>query len=246
MQAVTFDYWNTLVWEEPGLLRARRLAPWAAILEEAGHGVEADRLAAANDREWETWNHHWEAGAAQFQARMAIDRILTEAGVDPPREVRESLVAVYSSAGRAADLHPADGSADCLRSLKAAGVRLGIVCDVGMTPSHVLRQRLDGWGLLELFDHWSFSDEVGAYKPSARIFEHALAGLGRPTPARVAHVGDRLRTDVAGARAMGMVSVRYIGLYDDEDEGYTEADRVIADLRDLPKALGVSRGSAYG
>jgi putative hydrolase of the HAD superfamily len=242
MQAVTFDYWNTLVWEEPGRLRGRRLAAWAGILEEAGHDVEGDRLAEANDREWDTWNRHWESGASQFHARMAIDRILAQAGVDPPRHVRRSLVAVYESAGRGAELHPADGAAGCLRALKLAGLRLGIACDVGMTPSHVLRERLHGWGLLELFDHWSFSDEVGAYKPSPVIFEHALAGLGGPDPARVAHVGDRRRTDVAGARAMGMVSVRYTGLYDDPDGRFAEADHVISDLGALADVLRLVHG----
>jgi FMN phosphatase YigB (HAD superfamily) len=237
IQAVTFDFWNTLVWEEPGLIRGRRLAAWAGILEEAGHGVEGERLAAASDREWQAWNEEWENGAEQFRAEMAIDRLLREADVDPPREVRRSLVAVYAAAGREAELHVAQNAGGCLRALKAAGVRLGIVCDVGMTPSHVLRERLRGWGLLEVFDHWSFSDEVGEYKPSPRIFEHALAGLGRPEPGATAHVGDRRRTDVAGARAMGMVSVRYAALFDDVDPAYPEADLVVTDLADLPSAL---------
>jgi putative hydrolase of the HAD superfamily len=101
----------------------------------------------------------------------------------------------------------------------------------------VLREHLIRHGVLPLFDHWSFSDEVGAYKPSPVIFEHALAGLGGPTPERVAHVGDLRRTDVAGARAMGMTAIRYAGIFDDDSADQPEADHVVTDHADLPAIL---------
>ena len=108
-----------------------------------------------------------------------------------------------------------DGIASVLARLRERGVRLGIICDVGLTPSTTLRSYLADHDVLEYFDHWSFSDEVGAYKPSPTIFADALAGLGVVEPSRAAHVGDLLRTDVSGARAMGMLSVRYRGVNDD-------------------------------
>ena len=137
------------------------------------------------------------------------------------------------------DLRLAEGAEDCLRTLKDAGVKLGIICDVGYTPSSTLREHLIRHGVLPLFDHWSFSDEVGAYKPSPVIFQHALDGLGGPAPERVAHVGDLRRTDVAGARAMGMVAVRYTGISDDDTQPEPEADHVIAHLAELPAVLGL-------
>ena len=63
-------------------------------------------------------------------------------------------------------------------------MRIGIICDVGMTASPTLRERLDMFGVLEYFDHWSFSDEVGCFKPWPAVFEHALAGLGVDDPSR--------------------------------------------------------------
>ena len=94
--------------------------------------------------------------------------------------------------------------------------------------------------MLPLFDHWSFSDEVGAYKPAPVIFEHALEGLGGPVPERVAHVGDLRRTDVAGALAMGMVAVRYTGISGDDSQPEPEAHHVIAHHADLPTVLGIA------
>jgi len=102
----------------------------------------------------------------------------------------------------------------------------------------VLREHLIRRGLLPLFDHWSFSDEVGAYKPSPVIFEHALEGLGGPEPERVAHVGDLRRTDVAGALGMGMTAVRYTGVFDDDSADLPEGHHVVADHADLPAVLG--------
>jgi putative hydrolase of the HAD superfamily len=119
-------------------------------------------------------------------------------------------------------------------------VRIGIVCDVGMTPSTALRAHLRRHGLLEHFTHWSFSDEVGVYKPAPEIFEHALTGLGRVAPDRAAHVGDLRRTDVAGARAMGMTAVRYTGVFDDDTVDLPEADHVVADLARVPEVLRVA------
>jgi FMN phosphatase YigB (HAD superfamily) len=58
-------------------------------------------------------------------------------------------------------------------------------------------------------------------------------------PERAAHVGDLRRTDVGGANAMGMVSVRYTGVFDDDSATEPEAVHVIADLRKLPSVLGV-------
>jgi ribonucleotide monophosphatase NagD (HAD superfamily) len=52
-------------------------------------------------------------------------------------------------------------------------------------------------------------------------------------------VGDLRRTDIAGANAFGMVSVRYTGVFDDQSIAEPEADHVVADMRELPAALGV-------
>jgi putative hydrolase of the HAD superfamily len=127
---------------------------------------------------------------------------------------------------------------DAVAGLSARGIRLGIICDVGFTPSTALLGHLERHGLLKYFDHWSFSDEVGCYKPDPRIFEHALAGLGAPDPARCVHVGDRRRTDVAGARALGMRAVRITAVFEDDEPG-PDDDIVISSYRELLPALGL-------
>jgi FMN phosphatase YigB (HAD superfamily) len=237
VEAVTFDHWNTLVYESRGQLRGRRLEAWAGILEDAGFALERQQLEKVFDSSWEEYVKNWTAGQ-QYHAAQAAEHILEGLGFDVPLDVRAALGDAFSNAADGVDFHLTDGIEACLTELKDAGVRLGIICDVGFTSSTVLREHLIRRGLLPMFDHWSFSDEVGAYKPDAAIFEDALEGLGGVDPSRTAHVGDLRRTDIAGARGMGMVAVRYTGVFDDDTQPEPEGHHVVADMRDLPGVLG--------
>jgi FMN phosphatase YigB (HAD superfamily) len=234
LEAVTFDFWNTVMWEEPGSLRARRLEVWP---EAFGDGVlEPRALEQAHDDAHRAYEQAWRAGR-QFTVDDAAALIAGRLDGLPDGAV-PVFVEGFCEAGRRAPVHPSEGVRSCLEELRAGGVRLGIVCDIGLTPAHVVRELLSGHGLLGLFDDTAFSDEVGHYKPDRRIFERALANLGGIAPERAAHVGDRRRTDVAGARAMGMMAVRYDGVYDEPDGG-PEGDHVVHDLAELPVLLGV-------
>lgn len=241
IEAVTFDHWNTLVYEEAGTLRNARLDAWLGILEGVGFAVERDLLDAAFASSWETFVASWRADEQYTAVEAAVD-IVEELGFELPPGVHDQLVAAYTDIGGERKLHLCENVAPTLRALKDAGVRLGIICDVGMTPSTALIANLEREGILELFDHWSFSDEVGAYKPSSVIFQHALTGLGGVSPANAAHVGDLRRTDVAGAQQMGMVAVRYSGVFDDTGDDAAdlpEADHVIADHREMLALVGL-------
>ena len=238
LDAVTFDYWNTLVWEERGHMRGLRIEAWAGLLEEAGFACERTLLDAVFDESWSRYVEHWTTNQ-QYQSVTAAEDLLERLGFEVPSPVRLQLIEAFTTAGSQATLHLTDGIEDCLASLKTAGLKVGIICDVGMTASSYLRAHLDKHGLLHVFDHWSFSDEVGHYKPSPRIFEHALHGLGDVAPTRAAHVGDIRRTDVAGAKGMGMVAVRYTGISDDDTQEEPEGDVVISHHKDLVAALGL-------
>jgi len=60
VEAVTFDYWNTLCCEPPGgYLRGRRLEAMSQVLVDAGvgsAGVVLPALAAGYDAAWLGWN----------------------------------------------------------------------------------------------------------------------------------------------------------------------------------------------
>ena len=132
---------------------------------------------------------------------------------------------------------PVADAADVLSAVAATGVAVGIISDTALATGRHLRTYLDAYGILQHVTFAAFSDEVGVYKPDPAIFAAALDGLGIGDPATAAHVGDLKRTDVAGARAMGMSTVRFRGVVDDPEDG-AEADHVIDRLADLPRVLG--------
>ena len=100
--------------------------------------------------------------------------------------------------------------------------------------------QLEANGLMEFFDRRAVirSDEVGARKPDPRIYLACLRALGVP-PNRAAHVGDVKAKDVAGARDLGITTVRYTGIRDDPNEG-PEADIVLSSFEQLEEALGLA------
>ena len=236
VDAVTFDFWNTLVAEgTAGSDRARR---WHAVLREHDLDVSEEQLAAAMEAGWQWFDRRWRGGAV-VAPQGAVPAAVAHLPVPVGDDVVDKLAHVVTIGTDPADMRVAPNVHDCLAALSGAGVRLGIICDVGMTPSTALRGYLEHHGLLAFFDHWTFSDEVGTYKPDRRMFDHAASGLGDPPPGRTAHVGDLRRTDVAGARDAGWVSVRYRGLADDAGAEGPEADHVVDDHADLPGLLGL-------
>lgn len=225
IEAVTFDFWNTLMWEPPDGLVQGRMKVLLPILAARGVRVDEGRLRACHQVAFERYQAAWLANA-QYCVPEAVAVMLGELGLGPDAHLAEALVEGFSEAGRAIELRLAEGVETCLRQLAGAGVRLGIICDIGLTPSPVLRWHLDQRGLLVLFESLVFSDERGVYKPAPGAFRAALDELGVP-PERAAHVGDRKRTDVGGALGVGMTAVRYRGVYDDVSVPEPEAHHVV-------------------
>lgn len=238
VDAITFDFWDTLVRADTAATRRQRRLAIAEVLATDGHPVDHDAIDAAFDEAWQRFDAAWGQGR-QFTGEDAAEAVLDILGYATDDRLRNRVVEAYLSAPRMMRLELTSNLVPTLHELRSAGLRIGIVCDVGLTPSPVLRDYLHDHGILDLFDHWSFSDEVGVYKPDQGIFEHALAGLGDVDPARAAHIGDLRRTDIAGARSMGMLALRYRGVTDDDPANGPEGDVVIDDHADLPAVLGL-------
>jgi HAD superfamily hydrolase (TIGR01549 family) len=138
------------------------------------------------------------------------------------------------------------GVAETLRWLSERSYRIGSVTNRGL-GGEIFREELRHHGVLDLFEVLSISCEVGYLKPHPRIFEHALEAMG-VRPEDTVMVGDSLRADVGGAKALGMTAVWKRNhtsargdperdMTTDEDgvasPGGTAPDFVVDDLRNL-------------
>ena len=98
------------------------------------------------------------------------------------------------------------GAEQMLRDLRAQGYRIALVAD-GRTASFTnILLRL---GLNDLFEAKVISEEVGAVKPAASMFETALAAMGltKNDASRIAMIGNNLKRDIVGANRMGIISI---------------------------------------
>jgi putative hydrolase of the HAD superfamily len=86
-----------------------------------------------------------------------------------------------------------------LQKLKDRGITLGVLSnwDSRLTPI------LENVGLAQYFDFILASASVGSAKPDSKIFQEGLR-LSGVQPNQVCHIGDEVKTDVTGARSLGI------------------------------------------
>lgn len=228
VRAVTFDCWSTLIFdyraEDARRLRIEGLARIARVAQDAA--------AALLDAAWLEHFAAWDSGV-QFGAPGMAAWILKETDTQSDGTL-DALTRCFEEAALDVGVRLVDGAVSTLKSIRDSGRATALVCDTGFTPGRVVRALLGEHGLAPLLDAMAFSNEVGATKPSPAMFATALDAVGGG-PA--VHIGDLRRTDVAGARAMGLGSVRFRGVWDDTTD-YPDADVVIDDLSELPALLG--------
>jgi putative hydrolase of the HAD superfamily len=232
---VTFDCWRTLLVETNWpAAHARRVDALSTAAREAGHEASREAARQAFDEAWREHMLAWTRGVATGAPEIAR-HALAALGADMDGSALDALVADWQEASHSSGVEALEGARETLEILAERGIPRGLVCDTGLTPGRVVRHWLDAVGLLDLLDFCAFSDEVGAPKPDARAFRAALVPMG-VDPAAAVHVGDLRRTDVAGARALGMGTIRLRAAYDDPGP-LPEADEVADSHRDVARLL---------
>ncbi len=184
---------------------------------------------------------HWsalergETSAAQLRTQRWAD-LLDE--VAPHRDPAIDLEALATGYLRhlAAGTHLLPGAEEAVARLRDSH-RIGFVTN-GLAD--VQRPRLASSALAEAAEVLVVSDEVGAAKPAAAIFDAAFAAMGHPRRSQVTMVGDSLSADIAGARAYGLTTV-WVAPHTarDPDDPALRPDHRIGTLAELPALLGL-------
>lgn len=213
IRAVFFDLWGTLIIDDPESSERRRIHRIARAQEVLGslgmtygrEDIEAGFMAA----EIEHRRIHERGLDVSARGRTVLYLHHVDGGL-PDRVPEAAWDALDEAVLTSALAHPPlvmPGADDALRTVKSRGLPVGLISNAGATPGFVLREVLQGFGLLQHFDAAVFSDEVELAKPSAGIFEHALEILGVDAREAV-FVGDQPVLDVLGARRAGMWMVQ--------------------------------------
>jgi HAD superfamily hydrolase (TIGR01509 family) len=153
------------------------------------------------------------------------------AGLKLPDDLlHEILDAEQMCWDRAVELDP--DALQVLSWLGARGVKRGI-CSNAPFPPPMMRRQIETNGIAGLVDAVVFSSEVGRRKPAPELYQTALEAIGVRAE-RTLFVGDRVREDYEGPRALGM---RAVLLTAHAEEPPPDGVPTIASLSELPLLL---------
>lgn len=231
--AVSFDCWGTLIYEKnPNAVYHERVLALLRVAKAYGVEVSAERARESLDQAWlEHWQR-WHQELASHPEEIALAALARLAVRDPRAAAR--LTNEFAELSIASEIAVLSSAHETLEALARENIATALICDTGFSPGTVVRELLQREGLLDLLATQIFSNETGVSKPSPRIFQVALDRL-QTSPAATVHVGDLRRTDIAGARQMGMATIRITEHHDDQSE-YPDADAVAkshAELREI-------------
>jgi putative hydrolase of the HAD superfamily len=97
------------------------------------------------------------------------------------------------------------GASTALREFHRRGIPMAVVSNCSFGP-HVILHEMQKHGLAQYLEFVMVSADYVVRKPNVLLFTTAAARLG-VAPEEIWFVGDRLDTDVAGAKAAGMTPV---------------------------------------
>lgn len=220
IELVTIDYWGTIAqnnqeWNE--LIDANLLK----VLKNHSPTLSTDtaRTALAEEKKYFT---HQLTSVFQTPPLRARIRNVVQCASLPPKE------AAIEEGANSIDmlLHTVppklvDGAEEFLHMIKAAGLKVALICNTGWFSGDAISRALSDRGLIRLMDELVFSDRIGSAKPSPMIFNAALASLASSADEAL-HIGDSFRKDVKGALGVGMAAIHLkVGASSDQQQHLT-------------------------
>lgn len=200
IKAVIFDIDNTLY----SFDKAHEPAMEALHAYAREHlGLEPEQLAREIMLAAEDVKTHLDADCAALHNRTLRIQVMLERNRLPLIHAAPMGELYWDTLLRHAEPNP--GSLTCLAKLKEQGYILGIGTD--MTIEYQLK-KLEKLQMLPLFDFIVSSEEANVEKPHEKLFRICAMKAG-VSPEECLFIGDSLKKDVLGPRAMGMHSVWY-------------------------------------
>ncbi|MBV9672886.1 MAG: HAD-IA family hydrolase [Verrucomicrobia bacterium] len=198
IKVVTFDAAGTLIslTEAPGKTYADAAVQFGFALDPTLMQKSFQRVWKSAKRPADILGPRQDDGKEWW--RDLVYSTLQHAGysIEPFTQYFEAVYSRFTEAG-VWRLYP--GVQEALTKLHQANFRLGVISNFDRR----LYLILEHLKILNLFEHIVISSEVGAEKPSGRIFEEAVSRFG-VSKDELLHVGDDPLLDTAGAQAAGI------------------------------------------
>jgi HAD superfamily hydrolase (TIGR01509 family) len=209
IKVITIDFWNTLFDSSNGDGRNDlRMATVYNEVKKHNKEISKETFDLALKASWEFFNKIWFSEQRTPAPIESIEFFWNYLGLPKDDEALDSIVYVF---GNSILEYPPSliPTPDQLTKLSKK-YKLGIVSDTGFSPGTVLRSLIHKNGIYDLFSEFSFSDETGVSKPHPNAYLKILESLD-VKPEESLHIGDIEKTDIIGAKKLGMKAIRYNG-----------------------------------
>ncbi|MFH1052449.1 MAG: HAD family hydrolase [bacterium] len=240
LKVITIDFWNTIFDSSSGLERNKyRLNALITETDKLGCFIKQEELEPAMKSSWEYFNHVW-MNQQRTPSSVELVNFFWKKLNLPKNE--DSIKEIAEKFSNSILVHPPKIIPEVKESLKelSTGFKLGIVSDTGFSPGSVLRQILEKEEIFKYFDVFSFSDETGVAKPNPKAFMTVLDKF-ECNPENALHIGDIEKTDILGAKNLGMKAIRFDGdssaFLVKENPKETLADFECSNWHEIPKFL---------
>jgi putative hydrolase of the HAD superfamily len=238
--AVTFDLWQTLVFEfdgsaRSGIRRKIRAEYGEKALSQFGESVSRETIdGALRDLSEEITGGHDQGFDRTYDEwiRVLIGRIDPDLATRIGQAGLDMFGTIIDQSFIESPPQLVDGAAEVLNSLSRSGLKIGLISNTGLTSPATYEKWFSRINVLDSFDYIAFSNGLAIAKPAKKIFDATLDRLG-VEPSRALHVGDNMHTDVAGATAAGMSTVWVRGGIDSPVNTSHEPDYTIESVADV-------------
>jgi len=242
IRAVTFDLWETLLFESDGASKRRadaRCRNLAQALNSLGVQVSLEEMSAAVSETVSSLISIWGTNrdvAYIDQIRLIIKKA-TRHSLELKQEWTNELIPAYTSNVLEVPPYLNPEARKALKGLKKRNKLIGLICNTGLTPGIGLRKFLANESVSRYFDLMIFSEEIGIRKPDPRIFHLAAQRLG-VQPCEIVPVGDNLKADVLGAKNAGLKAIHFSSLEGRDKIAESDPNSLVSHSRRLDKLEG--------
>ncbi len=203
-EAVSFDLWFTLIYEDNKMLEdvwRSRVAAIHSVVKTYREDITFD----------DVYRMYYEMRHILMTThpRKLIEYIVVGLGLD--REAIDKILPIYKNISISIKPHVNKEAFHILPKLKELGVKIGLTTNTSFTED-MIRKLLRDIGLNEYIDAIASSSDLGVSKPDKRIFKEIVSRLGVDEE-KVVHVGDKYIYDAVGSYLAGLRPVLYRGLW---------------------------------
>jgi putative hydrolase of the HAD superfamily len=224
LKLITIDLYNTLIKTEKfSLNNSARLKVLKNTLQDvANFDINEASFARILEESWAFYTKIWVNDLRTPSTSEIINYIWAKFGLNVGNNAAICYVIKFFE--ESILLFPPDFLPNAIESVKNLSVnyKVGIISDTGFSPGVIIRELFARVGLTNYISAYSFSNETGVAKPHPRAFTTILEQLNIDA-ADSLHIGDIERTDIAGANAVGMKSIRFDGDFSKIEPVITES-----------------------